>query len=335
MRKEKIFYPAFIYLLLACVLSFVGTVQAEKLEIEGTIDLDLYGSKQKNTDNSSDVKLDLFELSINSELDEHVSAHAVVNYEYEGGDEEESYQLVVDEAAITLSKLADMPLTIMAGKWCLPFGVFNNHLTSDPLTQDAYEINAPAVSFTLALEQVKWMDVSLAGYSGREARFADPNAELKNDFGNYILNASFAPAEFFNLSIYFDSEQGVNERNDSLGASLSAAFLEKLTFDAEYIRALQRDQNRPEDSAYSISAAFKPLSVLELVGRFEGYDDGVDEVQDYESGSLIGEEYRASAGVNYQLHEHATLMSEYRITQVEDEEVSKIQDWTLRLRLEF
>ncbi|MEW6379488.1 MAG: porin [bacterium] len=336
MGKEYTLRTVFICVLLACALSFAGRARAEKLEIGGTIDVDLFGGKQKNTDTSSDLKLDLFELSIDSELDEHVSAHALVNYEYEGGDEEESYNLVVDEAYLTLSKLVDQPLTIMAGKWYLPFGVFNNHLTTDPLTQDAYEINAPAVSFIFALEEIEGVDVSVTGYSSREARFADPNlAEPENDFGNYMVNASFAPGEFLKMSVYFDSEQGVNDRNDSLGASLSAAYQDSLTFDAEYIKALERDQGRSKDSAYSISGAFKPQPELELVGRFEGYDDGVDGYQDYDPDSLVGVEYRVSAGINYELHEHVTLMSEYRVTEVEDADVSNVKDWTLRLRLEF
>lgn len=339
MEREHILRTVFVCALLVCALSFAGgRVQAAELEIGGTIDVDLFGSKQKNSDNSSDLKLDLFELSIDSKLDEHVSAHALVNYEYEGGDEEESYNLAVDEAYITLTKLVDQPLTITAGKLYLPFGVFNNHLITDPLTQDAFEIGAPAVSFTFAPEEIEGMDVTVAGYSSREARFAeiDPNRDKpENDFGNYVINASFAAEEFLQASVYFDSEQGLDDRNDSLGVSLSASYLEILTMDVEYIKALQRDQDRPKDSAYSISGAFKPQPGLELAGRFEGYKDDVDGYQDYDPDSLVGVEYRVSAGVNYELHEHATLMSEYRITEVEDAEASNIKDWIIRLRLEF
>jgi len=340
MKRDNVLRTVFGCVLLVFALIMAAPLQAaekqaaeKQLEIGGTIDVDLFGSKAKNTDNQSDLKLDLFELSIDSKLDERVSAHAVVKYE-EG--DQQDYTLAVDEAYMTLSKLVDQPLTIMAGKWTLPFGVFNSHLTSDPLTQDAFEINAPAVSFIFSPEEVEGMDISITGYSSKEARFAaDPNAAPENDFGNYILNASFAQGELFNLSVYFDSEQGVGDRNDSLGASLSATYMDTVTLDAEYITALKRDQDRPKNLAYSVAAAFKPLPLLELVGRFEGYDDDVDGSQSYDPDTLEGLEYRVSVGLNYELHEHAALMTEYRIMEVEKEEESNIKDWTVRLRIEF
>ncbi len=146
MTKEKIMCRAMLCVLVTVVLGFVRPVQAENLKIGGTIDVDMFGYKRKDTTNSSDIKLDLLELSLQSQLNEHVSANALVKYEYEDMD----YKLVVDEAYVTLTKLTDQPLTIKAGKWYLPFGLFNNHLCNDPLTEDAYEINAPGVSFSFA-----------------------------------------------------------------------------------------------------------------------------------------------------------------------------------------
>ncbi|MEW5800916.1 MAG: porin [bacterium] len=343
MRIKKIAARAVLCILLAGMVGFIWPVQvqAEDLTIGGTIDLDIYGYKNKNTTSQSDIKLDALELSIASKLSEQVSANALVKYEYNG----EDYNLFVDEAYVTLSKLIDQPFTITAGKWYLPFGVFNNHLTTDPLTEDAYEICSPAVSFSIAPEEVEGLDLSLTLYSNREGLFADddPNTDRdvhdgyrRDDLGNYILNASLAQMEMIELSVYYCSEQGVGgDRNDSMGASLSATFQQNFTFDVEYIEAIDRDDNHPEDSAYSISGAFKVLPPLELVGRFEGYDDGVSGDQAYDPDSLEGVEYRVSAGANYELIEHATLMSEFRVTEVEDPDVSNVKEWTLRLRVEF
>jgi len=334
MKKEKIMYRAMLCVFVIVVLGFVRPVQAEDLKIGGTIDVDMFGAKHKGTNSSSDIKLDALELSFQSELNEHVSANALVKYEYE----DEDYKLVVDEAYVTLTKLSDQPLTIKAGKWYLPFGLFNNHLANDPLTEDAYEINAPGVSFSFTPEELEGLDLSLTVYSSKEARFADNANPPEDDLGNYILNATLTQTEFFTMSVYFDSEQGVGDRNNSLGASISAAFQDSFSFDAEYIKALERDGDRPKDSAYSLSGAFKVLPPLEVVGRFEGYDDGVNGDQDFDPaapGELIGVKYRVSAGANYELVEHATLMSEFRVTELEDADASTLKEWILRLRVEF
>jgi len=341
MRKDKILCRAMLCILLAVVLGLVRPVQAENLKIGGTIDVDLFGYKHKGdssrdikANSSSDIKLDALELSIQSELSEHVSANALVKYEYEDAD----YKLFVDEAYVTLTKLADQPLTIKAGKWSLPFGVFNNHLANDPLTKDAYEINAPAVSFAFTPDEVEGLDLSLTAYSNKDALLADPNDTSEDDLGNYILNATLTKTEFLTMSVYFDSEAGAGDRNNSLGASLSFAFKDHFSLDAEYIEALERDAVHPKDSAYSVCGAFKVLPSLELVARFEGYDDGENGTQDFDPQdpeSLRGVEYRASAGANYELVEHATLIPEFRYTGLEDQDVSNISEWILRLRVEF
>ncbi len=178
-------------------------------------------------------------------------------------------------------------------------------------------------------------------YSSKEARFADSTIlpeDKEDDLGNYILNATLTQTEFLTMSVYFDSESGAGKRNNSLGASISTAFQDNFSLNAEYIKALERDGNRPKDSAYSLSGAFKVLPPLELVGRFEGYDDGMNGPQSFNLAtpdSLVGLKYRVSAGANYELIEHATLMSEFRVSEVDDADVSTIKDWILRLRVEF
>ncbi len=339
MRREKMLCRAMFCILLAAIFGLVRPVHAEDLKIGGCIDMDLSGSKHKGANSTSDLKLDSIGFSIESVLNEHVSANAFVKYEYQDAD----YKLFVDEAYITLSKLTDQPFTVTAGKWYLPFGVYNNHMVNDPLTEDAYEINSPAVSFAITPEEVEGVDLSLTLYSSSDARYADPaNNHTEDDFGNYILNASFEQAGFLNFSVYFASEQGAGGRNDSLGASMSATYMENLTFDVEYITALERDDTirndltiPGEDTAYSIAGAFKVLPALELVGRFEGYDDGVSGYQPYVDDSLVGVEYRVSAGANYELFENALLMSEFRVTELEDPGASNLKEWILRLRVEF
>jgi len=325
-----------------CVSALGSPVRAAELKFGGIVNVDLYGSRQKNTDSTSDLKLDLIQLSLNSKINEHVSADAVVKYEK---GYEEDYIMSVDEAYLTLTGLTDLALSIKAGRLYPPFGVFANHLVYYPLTQDKYQINPLAVSFIYTPEEAEGLDLSATAYSNKDSLFTDPNSE--DDLGNYILSASFAPMKPFKLDIYFDSEKGAGgSRDDTWGSSLSAAY-QDLSFDAEYIGALHRDDEHSKESAYTISGAYKVKPDLELAGRFEGYNDGVPGNQKFNDPNTIkdhnddwvGLEYRVSAGVNYELYEHTNLMAEFRVSKVEGPvegaDVSNVKDWTLRLSVEF
>jgi len=338
MKKVKTICIVISLAMLASALSFVSPAQAE-LNIGGSLEVYLSGNKAKNTDNSSDIAIDELDLSLETELNEHVTANVLLKAENGNNDGEGNLNAFVDEAYITLNKVADQPVNVTLGKWVLPFGVFNNHLINDPLTQDAYEINASALSIAFVQEGPIGLDLSATLYGNSNQLFDPPAAGAENDLGNYILNATVKPVEFVDVSIYFDSEQWANnnDRNDTIGASVSATLPMGLSVDAEYITAVYRLGSDVKEYAYSASVAYEILPVLEVAARYEGYEDdnGVDDMYDPDNTGLLGLEYRVSLGGSYEIYENTSLMAEYRISEVEDSDQSNIHDWTVGVLVEF
>jgi len=279
-----------------------ATKWSERVSIEGTVAGEYRWMKHrdvtaKDSDSTSDLYLRTVELSLEAELAGWITAAITVNYEWIGdnvnrGDE----KLTVDEAAITLRK-EGVPLYLIAGKRTQPFGVFESHLVTDPVTQDAYETKRTGV--TLGYQRPFMdLDASVTVYKGEEmmthlfesglfdadniSRVSDPAGD---DVGSYILNISITPiAEHLSLSAAYLSEIGTGKRNNSLSlsATYNCLFIEGLSIDAEYITALQREKYRDaatvltdnyKESVLSLGAAYRVTEPVEVALRYEHFDD--------------------------------------------------------------
>ena len=243
-----------------------------------------------------------------------------------------------DEATIAIQK-EGFPLYFVGGKRAQPFGVFNSHLINDPITQDCYEVAKTGatvgfipgflgldVSATLYKGEVLADKVHEAGYGW--ARDPDPNPDPTDDVNSYIFHVSMSPIEGLRLSTYFDSEPGQVDRNDTVGGAIEYQF-GPLTFDTEYIVAINREINATDlkeykESAWFAALAFQVADPLEIAVRYEGSDDDMDGDQD---GHL---ENRYSLGASYTLFEKdnftTTLMVEYRRSNYEKAAGSTVHD---------
>ena len=323
MKKWNIRSVILVLAFSAVFFCFNGPVQAKGLEWSGSIEVDMFGSKQKDrmpSKSESNIVLDTVELVLETEVNENVSAMAIIKYD--GGDDE----VVLDEANLTLKNVVRPPLTLTAGKYVLPFGVFESHLVNDPLTQEIYEINAAGISLAYVLEGMQGVEVSASVYESQAG---------VNDLADYILNASFAQEELYSLSVYYNSAkaEGGFDRDDSMGVSLNAA-TRNITFDGEYITALNREGDAPEESAYSMSVAYQLQPTIEVAARYEDYEDDINGNQQTDpEDPAQGLDYRYSFGANYELYENATLSVEYRISELEAEPT--LNEWVLRLGVEF
>jgi len=324
MKEWNIRCVILVLAFLAVLFCFNGSVQAEGLEWSGCIEVDMRGSDRTDrtpSESESNIVLDSLELVLETEVNENVSAMAIIKYD--GGDDE----VVLDEANLTLKNLASVPLTLTAGKYVLPFGVFESHLVNDPLTQEIYEINASGISLAYVLEGMQGLEVSASVYESQAG---------VDDLADYILNASFAQEELGSLSVYYNSATAVSGfgRDDSMGVSLNAA-IGNITFDAEYITALNREGDDPaEESAYSMSVAYQLQPTIEVAARYEDYEDDIDGNQETDpEDPAQGLDYRYSLGANYELYENATLSAEYRIS--EPEVGNSLNEWVLRLGVDF
>ena len=206
----------------------------------------------KNSDSTSDLYLRRLELGIEAELTDWIKANTVLNSEWIGdgvnnGDE----KITVDEATITLQK-EKFPLYLVMGKRPQPFGVFENHLITDPMTQDAYETKK--VGITAGYTGPLGLDVSATVYKGEEQMDhlvasglfgATRDGATGDDVGSFILSASISPVkDHLKFFASYLSEPGRGSRNDtaSLGVSAGIPGLKNLRFDSEYMKALKRER---------------------------------------------------------------------------------------------
>jgi predicted porin len=239
----------------------------------------------------------------------------------------------------------------VGGKRTQPFGIFENRLINDPITQDCYEIATTGATFGLVPGYN--LDISATVYKGEtlmshlvESEYGyerdnSPIYEETNDVNSYILNITMEPADGLLLSLYYDSEPGDDNRNDTIGGTVHWE-ISRFAFDWEYIKATQREKNfsdneEHKDSAWFLAAAFQIIDPLEIAARYEAFDDGMDGDQDEHLKN------RYSVGLTYTLFEKdnfiLNLMGEYRKSNYEKAEGSTADDnldeFFLRLAFEF
>jgi hypothetical protein len=327
----------------------------DKISLSGTIELDYSHADDRDisdntiNDSTSDLDIGTVELGLAVGFHEYVRGSFILKGESLDSDS----TIFWDEAAITIQKQC-FPLYFVGGKRTQPFGLFETHLISDPITQDCYEIakTGATVGYTA---DIVGLDISATIYKGEELmthlvgaeygfeRDASPAYESTDDVCSYIGNISLLPMEGLILSVYYDSEPGDGNRNQTAGATIHYQ-MGKFTLDAEYIAALSRekhftDNKEYKESAWFVGAAFQASDPLEIAGRYESFDDDIPGDQD---GHL---QDRYNIGFTYRLFEKdsfvCNLMGEYRRSnfEVEPENPNGVDDgineFFARLAVEF
>lgn len=89
---------------------------------------------------TSDIVLATMELGLDARLNEYISGHVLFLWE-----EDDTEPVDLDEGFITIFGTERLPLYLLAGKYCVPFGKFESYFISDPLTLELGETNQSAV----------------------------------------------------------------------------------------------------------------------------------------------------------------------------------------------
>ncbi|MBI5142226.1 MAG: hypothetical protein HZA20_08565 [Nitrospirae bacterium] len=272
------FQLAVIVLALGCLPAHAsesgGRTWPERITISGAVEMDASWNKAERT--SSDMFVSKVEFGVEASIAEWITGRSVLLMENIGAKDEAP--LVVDEATIAFEPVGK-PYYYTFGLRTLPFGVFENHLVSDPLTQSAYETKRPGVTAGFRGGNGA-SELSLSVYKGAEmmdhlfssglfdaetVKRAGPDTE---DVSSMIFNAAFTPVpHHLALSASYLSEPGKDRRNESfsIGINYNCLFIEGFRVDAEYIGALQRetyfdksgaDAGGFRDAALSLSLAY-------------------------------------------------------------------------------
>ena len=325
------------------LLSFSGAIE---LDYSYADDSDI-GDNTVN-DSTSDLDVGTAELGLEMAFHEYVTGNFLLKGEALDTDDDRVFW---DEATISIQR-EGFPFYFVCGKRGQPFGFFETHLINDPITQGCYEIVKTGVTVGYTADFLG-LDISATLYKGEELighledsgygfeRDNNPTYEETDDVNSFIGNITISPLEGLILAVYYDSEPGDAERNETAGATVNYE-LGRFTVDAEYIAALSRekhftDNREYKESAWFAAVAFQVMDPLEIAARYEAFDDDITGDQD---GHLTD---RYSVGFTYTLFEKddfaTNLMGEYRISKYEKAAGStaddKLNEAFLRLALQF
>lgn len=281
-------------------------------QISGAVELEASVLNSQDQD-TSDTNLATIEIVLDTQINTWADAHVLLLHE-EGEDQD----IVIDEGFISLT-YQQFPLMLTAGKQAVPFGNFESHLISDPLTLELAETKDTAI--TLSAEQEGFY-VSAYAFNGdinkadAKDKVSQYGAALGYAFDNesfYIgLGADYLSnlAESEGLLAYLDDNAITSIEDETpaiaLHASLTAGNWHAL---AEYVTALESFQRSElgfkgqgaKPSTYTAELAYSfnlSTNKLTLALGLQGSDEAL---------ALGLSRQRVIAGISWILQENTSL----------------------------
>ena len=163
----------FVVLLSMFITIFVVSGQAvcdddrgkwfENIALNGAVEVEAgfekfdYNDPAARDENSSDIVVATVQVGIDIEIAKHVSGHILFLYE------EDYTPLEVDEAIISIDGEDVLPLYLNAGQMYVPFGNFESHMISDPVTLKLGETRESAL---VAGFTTDWLDICTGVFNG-------------------------------------------------------------------------------------------------------------------------------------------------------------------------
>ncbi|MDD2239863.1 MAG: LbtU family siderophore porin [Kiritimatiellae bacterium] len=311
------------------------------------------GYSKQGDEEISDLSLATFELGVDAELTDGISGHVLLLWE-EGEDE----GVAVDEAFITLGGTKEIPVYLEAGRLYIPFGAYNSHFISDPLTLELGETQETAAMIGYAHD---FFEVKVGAFNG------DLDDEGDDDqIQDLVASLTLTPMDGVELGTYWMSdlgesgglEEGLAEASEGTPANVVVGAdgqpavepavvgvpykkvggvggyvslsMGAVTVDAEYITALDSfnagllGEEKLTPQAWNLEVAFAITDPLELALRYEGTD---------EFPNMPEAQYGVVAA--YGLTDNVSLALEYMHGTFEDNEVDDIDLVTAQIGLEF
>lgn len=273
-------------------------------------------------EDSSDITLATVELGIDAKVNENVEGHILFLYEEDGTDFD------VDEGTITVTSPYGLYLT--AGKMYVPFGMFNSHFITDPMTLDLGETNESAVLIGRGDELYEF---AVGIFNG------DVDDSADNEIDDFVASLTLNPLEGLSVGASYisdiadsDSEiAGVTISDSVAGLGLFLTYASgPFTVEAEYVGAIDDfaaaevgtfELTGSEPSAYNVELAYAVSEDIEAALRFEGSDD------------LNWIEDRFGVAASFGIYENTSLSVEYLRGEYQNNE--EIDSLTFQLALEF
>jgi hypothetical protein len=311
---------------LQSVLEEMGITFSGAVEIEAgyeDMDFDDPAGADKIT---SDLALATVELGVDARINPYLLAHVLFLYE-----EEPDADIEVDEGFIQLGGDDVSPFYALFGRLYAPFGYYESHFISDPMTVDLGETREAAGVLGYTNDRV---DVFFGLFNGDVDETGDDDDHLENFFGGItvtlpekdwaavVIGASF-------ISNIADSDTLADEISTAdktvadpvFGYSIfaSAAFSDRFFFEAEIMGA--GDEFKAGELAFDTGNAYQPRVIniefalmvnkcMELGVRYGTAEDGGDFLPE----SLLG------GVINYAVFENTSVGLEVQTGKFENDD---------------
>jgi hypothetical protein len=315
---------------------------SERITVSGTVEVEAgYTSTDpvagESTDDS-DLAVATVELGIGAKIVDHVSGDIL--FLYEDGED-----IVVDEAFITIDGEDLVPLYLRAGEMYVPFGNFESHMISDPLTLEIAETREAALQvggetggfygsafvFNGDVDEVDAEDDHIDNF-GANAGFGMEGDGFSLDVGVSYLN-NLIDADSW-LDVIEDEELSLDEYTAGVGA-YAIVGVGPVTLIGEYVAALDDIEwidgdgnlvNEDQIAAWNAEIGFT-FAIGEKEATLAVAYQGTDNAQN----RLPETRFLGVIGVG--LFENTTLALEYLMDEFEnDDEATAL---TAQLAIEF
>ncbi len=214
--------------------------------ISGLVEVEGSASRDFEKKDSSDVTLATMQLGIDTQVDSWASGHMILLYE-----EDDTEPMDVDEATITVGGGDASTLFLTAGKFYVPFGVFESNMISDPLTlelgetgQSALQVGydrdgwlASAYVFNCDVDEVNETDDHLACYGasgGYTYESEDWSGRIHASYMSNLLDTDLLEGEFVD-----SQERSITDMTGGWGLYASTA-VDAFTLRGEYVSAVDQ-----------------------------------------------------------------------------------------------
>ena len=304
------------------------------------------GNRNGTSDNSEDIVLSTVEVGIEAVINRYTTAEVLFLYE-----EDDNENFSVDEATFTLGGIPEtFGLYTKGGKYYPRFGVYNNYLVSDPLTQQLFETQESAIEIGY---EGAWLGLGVGVFNGDIDKIGADTSEVRGYFADVHFNnpegslggfSVVAGASYLSSVADSDTLQGQasldttgdgnpdNVVNQLIGGVALYMIVEKGPFSlgAEYISALgdfragemgyANDRNgtasRTQPTAWNFELAYRFVETLQLALRYEGSRDMYHLLPERQYG----------VGVSFSGLENTTISAEYMHGQYDSNNNTGVDD---------
>lgn len=293
------------------------------ISFSGLVEAQLY-YQDTDADDTSDIVLSTLELGIEANPLEHVYGQVVFVYE-----EDDTDPIDVDQAFIRLDGEDKYPLSLEMGRLYVPFGGFETHFISDPLTQQLGETRESAL---VAAYSGSSLEIFGGVFNG-DVNEADENDDMIDGFtagttftlsGNGALAFSAGLSYISNigdsdgLTEELTTTDTVSEYVPGLAAHLLVGLDEQFFGKFEYITALDSftegdlsfdDGQSVEPWALNLELAYAVTETFEAALRYGASDD---------AGTFLPESLYGVVA-NYAPMENVTVSLEFQYSEYVDD----------------